>query len=90
MNVIKEIAEIQQHINSPGGLQKFGPYLLISLLTHPEIRIETVKNVNEMTDHLVFFTGDKAIFDLVLPWQADEDTSKELTEKYGWLLKANH
>jgi hypothetical protein len=86
MNTVAEFENIEKHLHSPGGLQNFGPYFILSLFTHPAIRVETIKDVNEMTDKFVFFCEDKVVYVLSLPCNMSFGVDERWTEKYKFLL----
>jgi hypothetical protein len=87
MNDISEFVEIDKHLRSPKGLKDFGPYFILSLFTHPALRVETTKDVNEMADKFVFFHDDKVVYVLTMPWNLLFGPNEELTKKYEWLLE---
>lgn len=92
MPVFIDIDEMKKKLQSPSGLEMFGPYVLMSFLTHPDVKIKTFKDVSNLEDRFVFFVEEEAVFTLSIPWDTynDVERTKVLTEKYGWLLKPNH
>jgi len=88
MSVKLELAEIKKALLSPGGLQDFGPYLLLTLFTHPQIVCRAVKDINDMADKFVFFIDGEVVFVLSLPWNTPFlEPNAKLTEQYKFLLE---
>lgn len=84
MSDIKHYDEIFQTGRSPGGLQATFAYLLTSLLSDSDIRKEIVKDVNRMADVMIFFSGNQAVLEILMPWASGD--REELTRRWQHLL----
>ena len=82
----EKFEELMKGLDQPNSLKKV-PDLIKSLLANPDLRIEIAKEVGDMSDKVLFFYQNEVVFLLNIPWNVSlEETRKDLTEKYKYLL----
>jgi hypothetical protein len=83
----EKFEDLMKGMDRPNSLVKV-PTLISSLLSDSDLRIEVAKEVEDMSDKVLFFYQNEVVFMLSIPWHLSlEDRRKDLTERYKYKLK---